>query len=155
MKLLLVLLIVSSFTWAGTPDQDLIVDIMRERFKESSEVITEYDLALDQDWICVYYNARKGIMPNYNSYRNLFRFHRQQDGSYYNKASFEVNQFRLDNDGNFIGIRGDDRLYGRKAKEDTLIFEHAANQYKVGKSYVSVSNLSLAGHGYIYCKLQK
>ncbi len=155
MKLLIVLLSLSSFSWAGTPDQDLIVDIMRERFKESSKVVTEYDLALDQNWLCVYYNARMGIIPNYTSYKNLFQFHREDDGSYSNKANFEVNQFRLDNDGNFIGIRSDDRLYGRKAKEDTLIFEHVAHQYRTNKSYPSVSNHNLAGHGYIYCKLQK
>ena len=154
MKLTLVLFILSSFSWAGTPDQDLIVDIMRERFKESSEVISEDDLAIDQSWLCVYYNARKGIVTNFTSYKKLFRFEKESFDSYINKESFGVKNFKLSNTGSFVGTNGDDRLFARKAKDQTLIFEHAASQYKVGKSYVSVSDSKLSGHGYIYCKVE-
>lgn len=143
----------ANVSYAGTPDQDLIVDLMRERFKQSTPNLIEYDIELNKDWSCIYYNARKGIVPKYDKFRTLFNFKRLADYSHVNTQNFPFKKFGFHEDGHFIGELGDSRLYARKAKEGTLIFEVAGSQYKVNKSYVSVSNSKLAGHAYIYCKV--
>ena len=70
-----------------------------------------------------------------------------------NQGMFSVNYFAFALDGGFVGTQGGERVYARKASNGTLIFEDAAPQTQVNKSYVSVSNPDLVGQGYIYCKL--
>lgn len=152
----IILMLVTSFSVpAGTPDQDLIVDLMRERFKQSTPNLIEYDIHLNKNWSCVYYNARKGIVPKYKKFRTLFNFKRNSDYSYSNTANFVYKKFDFHEQGHFIGENGSSRLYARKVKDGTLIFESTGPQYKIHRSYVSVSNKKLSGHAYIYCKVIK
>lgn len=156
MNLLIVLLSVatSSFSWAGTPDQDLIVDMMRERFKSGSTAVKPADLALGKNWRCVYYTAQKNILPNYGNYHSLFQFQKDKNSKelYTNQGMFGPRSFVLNQQG-FVGFNGDETVYARKASNGTLIFEDAAPQTPTNPSYLSVSNPNLAGQGYIYCKL--
>lgn len=154
MKYFFIALIITLPTFAGTPDQDLIVDIMRERFKASSAQILEHDLKLNQTWTCVYYNARKGEVPNYQDYKNWFNFEKKENGVYINHGSSNFKTFSLHN-GYLLATSGERKLHGRFVKEGTLMFEYTAPQYKIRKSYISVTDGVQAGHGYIYCKTLK
>ncbi len=154
MKILFIALITIKAI-AGVPHQDLIVDIMRENFRSATPRLIEYDIKLDQTWKCVYYNSRADIVPNFTNYRDLFNFKRTADWSYKNTESFGFKNFDFHDEGHFIGVKDNFRLYARKIKEGTLIFEYAGPQFKRHKSYISISNNKLSAHAYIYCKSQK
>lgn len=152
MKYLAVLFLLYTNAFAGTPDQDLIVDLMRERFISSSPIVDKNDIQPGKNWTCVYYNARKGIMPNYTNYRELFNFEEVGVNQFHNTKDYLFKDFHFTSEGHFIGSSEVSFLYARKVKDGTLIFEYAGDQYRLHRSYVSVSNPRLSGHGYIYCK---
>jgi hypothetical protein len=149
------LLVLSLSTFAGVPHQDLIVDIMRENFRSATPNLIEYDIELNKDWSCVYYNARAGVMPNFSKYRTLFNFKRNADYSYSNTADYALKNFSFHEEGHFYSENQNDvYLYARKVSKGTLIFEYASPQHKIRKSYISLSNPKLSAHAYIYCKVQ-
>ena len=158
MKLLLLVLLAmpSLSALAGTPDQDLIVDVMRERFKSGSTSIADSDLAPGKNWRCVYYTAQKNIVPNYGNYHSLFQFNKDKDSNvlYSNQGMFPVSYFVLNSQSGFVGSAGDEQVYARKASNGALVFEDTTPQTPYpNQAYVSVSNPNLVGKGYIYCKL--
>lgn len=149
------LLLISFTTFAGSPHQDLVVDVMRERFIAASPNLMEYDINLDKNWLCVNYNAREKIIPKFDVYKKLFNFKKISANVYKNQMNFPFKDFKFYEDGEFYSKNGSFYLFARKIKKDTLIFEYAGPQFKRNRSYRSISRLKLSGHSYIYCKAQE
>jgi len=148
--LILFTIVFSQFSFAANPDQDLIVDLVRERFA-ASRVAKIEDLKLGKSWKCAIYSGQRGFVPNYNTYKELFHFEKYEDNKIVNKLDFEFSIFEF-TDGGLVANSGNTKLYVRATSNGSLVFENVGKQPKRHKAYRSISNDKLRGLDYIYCK---
>lgn len=148
---LLSLLFVAQTGFAANPDQDLIVDMVRERFA-ASRTPTMAEMQPGKTWNCVIYSGQRGIMPNYNTIRPNFVFEtsavanqlvNQQDFPY---TTFDITSTAV------TSKSEEGTLYARVARNGALVFENVSTQPKHHKAYRSIANDKLRAIDYVYCK---
>ena len=141
----------TSLALAANPDQDLIVDLVRERFTASSPAKLA-DLQLGKTWNCVIYSGQRGIMPNYNTIRENFLFEKgTKENQVVNSQPFQYQIFDVTNNAIFSTV-GDSQLHVRVAKNSALVFENIGPQPQNHKAYRSITDPKLRAIDYIYCK---
>lgn len=148
--IILLSVLFTSIAFAGNPDQDLIVDMARERFAASREAKMD-DVKIGKVYKCVIYSAQRGIMPDYNKLKEIFQFEKDGESKLVNKKDFIFGIFELTPEG-FVSTVGDKKLYMRVAKNSALVFENVGPQPKRHKAYRSIADKKLRGLDYIYCR---
>jgi len=137
--------------FAANPDQDLIVDMVRERFAASVPARLA-DLKIGKTWRCVIYSGQRGIMPNYNTIRENFRFKEVEGKSQViNELSFPFKTYDVDA-ASVSSTLGEYSLHIRVAHNGALVFEKIGPQPTRHKAYRSITDHNLRGLDYIYCK---
>lgn len=151
MKYLIIFsVLLTQFALAANPDQDLIVDLVRERFA-ASRPATIADVQLGKTWTCAIYSGQRGIMPNYNNYQELFLFEKTSENQILNKKDFPFSIFTFTATSASASAQNA-TMHMRVASNGALVFENVGKQPKKHKAYRSITDGKGRALDYIYCK---
>lgn len=152
LALLVLMTLIIQKSYAANPDQDLIVDLARERFTAAAKPSSK-DLAVGKQWNCVIYNARRGYIPNYNQKRVIFEFTAGDTANtFMNDKSGDYRLFKYQ-DNSLASVVDDAALFVRVDGNHHLTFETTGPQPEMHKAYRSIANPKLRAYEYGYCDL--
>lgn len=145
----------ASAAFAGTPNEDFLVDMAREEFKIAGK-ITDSDLA-GRDYQCVQYAALNGVLPEYNKWTLKLEF-KSMSTIWENAGNGGFIHFQKDEAGFHstakgvsYQIEGNESVFGRKIEDGRLVFEHSVAPSRYYRGYPSVSQPKQIAHNYWIC----
>jgi hypothetical protein len=150
--LLFLTISLSSFVFAGTPEQDFPVDLLRERFRDSKSLTVDF-LRQSFQWRCVELNATHNVVPNYNKQDIYFSFSVVSPSVIIDKSkSTGFSAFSLTSQG-LEAREGSKHFLLRRTDSDQLIGEVALSKYdtKLKRVFKSLTRPEMMVSAFWYC----